>query len=97
MYNVFYIWSDKMLVRIAYVFKTFLDFANRIRLEPKTNCLAVRCAPGGKNDALATVNKALNHLEQLAIVRELTSKKRNRLFIYVKYFEILNQGIRAET
>jgi Fic family protein len=42
----------------------------------------------------ATVNKALNHLEHLAIVRELTSKKRNRLFIYARYIEILNQGIR---
>jgi Fic family protein len=40
----------------------------------------------------ATVNKALGHLEQLGIVREITDKKRNRLFSYVGYIEILNEG-----
>ncbi len=36
-----------------------------------------------------TVNRALDHLEQLGIVKELTSKKRNRLFSYTNYVEIL--------
>jgi len=40
----------------------------------------------------ATVNKCLAHLERLGIVRELTSRKRNRLFSYTKYVEIMNQG-----
>lgn len=40
----------------------------------------------------ATVNKALGHLEQLGIIRELTDKKRNRLFSYTGYIEILNEG-----
>lgn len=40
----------------------------------------------------ATVNKALGHLEQLSIVRELTSQKRNRLFSYAGYIEIMNRG-----
>lgn len=40
----------------------------------------------------ATVNKALAHLEQLGIVRELTAKKRNRLFSYVEYVDIINRG-----
>jgi Fic family protein len=40
----------------------------------------------------ATVNKCLNHLERLGIVRELTAQKRNRLFSYGRYIEILNQG-----
>ena len=40
----------------------------------------------------ATVNKALGHLEQLGIVREITDKKRNRLFSYTGYIEILNEG-----
>jgi Fic family protein len=30
----------------------------------------------------ATVNKALGHLEQLGIVRELTAQRRSRLFSY---------------
>ena len=40
----------------------------------------------------ATVNKALAHLERLEIVRELTQQKRNRLFSYTGYVEILNRG-----
>jgi Fic family protein len=40
----------------------------------------------------ATVNKSLEHLERLGIVRELTSLKRNRIFSYTGYLEIMNQG-----
>jgi Fic family protein len=40
----------------------------------------------------ATVNKALKHLERLNVVRELTSMKRNRLFCYTGYLDILNRG-----
>ena len=40
----------------------------------------------------ATVNKALGHLAHLGIVRELTSRKRNRVFSYTRYIEIMNQG-----
>ena len=40
----------------------------------------------------ATVNKSLEHLERLGIVRELTSRKRNRIFSYAGYLEIMNQG-----
>lgn len=40
----------------------------------------------------ATVNKALLHLARLGIVRELTAKKRNRLFSYTRYVEIMNRG-----
>jgi Fic family protein len=40
----------------------------------------------------ATVNKALGHLERLGMVKELTARKRNRLFSYTGYIEILNRG-----
>ncbi len=40
----------------------------------------------------ATVNKALVHLGQLGIVSELTAQKRNRLFSYTGYIEIMNRG-----
>lgn len=40
----------------------------------------------------ATVNKCLGHLERLGVVLELTLRKRNRLFSYVLYVEIMNQG-----
>ncbi|MBD3320678.1 MAG: winged helix-turn-helix transcriptional regulator [Chitinivibrionales bacterium] len=39
----------------------------------------------------ATVNKALGHLEQLGIVKELTAQKRNRLFSYGGYIEIMSR------
>ena len=40
----------------------------------------------------ATINKSLRHLEELGIVRELTARKRNRLFSYTRYVEIMKQG-----
>ena len=40
----------------------------------------------------ATVNKALGHLEQLGIVKELTARKRNRVFSYTGYIDIMNRG-----
>ncbi len=40
----------------------------------------------------ATVNRCLTHLERLGIVKELTSRKRNRVFSYTGYLEIMNQG-----
>jgi Fic family protein len=49
----------------------------------------------GKSTGLtpATVNKSLAHLERLAIVEELTSRKRGRVFSYAKYVDILNEGL----
>lgn len=40
----------------------------------------------------ATVNKSLDHLERLGIFREITTRKRNRVFSYTRYVEILNEG-----
>lgn len=40
----------------------------------------------------ATVNKALSHLARLGVVIELTARKRNRLFSYSEYIEIMNRG-----
>jgi Fic family protein len=40
----------------------------------------------------ATVNKALSHLERLGVVRELSGRKRNRLFGYARYVEVVSRG-----
>jgi len=40
----------------------------------------------------ATVNACLRELVQLGIVREVTGKKRNRLYSYSQYINIMNQG-----
>ena len=39
----------------------------------------------------ATVNKALSNLEKIQIVRQLNDSKRNRLFAYGQYMDILNE------
>ncbi|MCK5540663.1 MAG: Fic family protein, partial [Deltaproteobacteria bacterium] len=44
----------------------------------------------------ATVNKALVHLEELDIVRKLTAQKRNRLFSYTGYIDIMNRGTESK-
>jgi len=41
----------------------------------------------------ATVNKSLAHLVDLRIVRELTKRKRGRVFAYRRYVELLNEGL----
>ena len=40
----------------------------------------------------ATINKSLTHLIRLGIVREVTNQKRNRVYSYTKYVEIMDQG-----
>jgi len=39
-----------------------------------------------------TVRSSLSHLEKLRIVREMTGRQRNRLFVYDKYLGILDEG-----
>ena len=40
----------------------------------------------------ATVNACLRELEQLGILKEITGQKRNRLYSYVEYIRIMNDG-----
>jgi Fic family protein len=42
--------------------------------------------------APATVNKSLAHLQRLGVVRELTGRKRDRLFSYEQYVKMLDEG-----
>jgi Fic family protein len=44
----------------------------------------------------ATVNKALGRLIVLGIARELTQQRRNRVFSYARFVEILNRGTEPE-
>jgi Fic family protein len=43
----------------------------------------------------ATVNKSLTHLVDLRIVRELTKRKRGRVFAYRRYVDELNAGLES--
>ena len=40
----------------------------------------------------ATVNTCLRELENVGILKEITGKKRNRIYSYVAYIDIMNQG-----
>ena len=40
----------------------------------------------------ATVNKSLEKLQGIGIIRELTSQKRNKVYSYAKYIEIMDKG-----
>lgn len=42
--------------------------------------------------SLPTVNKSLQHLSQLGIIREVTGKVRNKIYVYQKYVDILSEG-----
>ena len=42
--------------------------------------------------AFQTASRALNALERLAIVREITGRKRDRVYAYQQYLTILNEG-----
>ena len=45
------------------------------------------------NLAPATINKALAQLEKMGIIRQLGENKRNRLFAYKEYMEILKENV----
>jgi Fic family protein len=44
----------------------------------------------------ATVNSCINRLLELGVIAELTGHKRNRLFSYIQYIDIMNRGIEAQ-
>jgi len=54
--------------------------------------LSVPSAADALNLSAPTIRKSINHLIDLDIVREITGKQRDRLFVYSGYLDILNQG-----
>jgi Fic family protein len=46
----------------------------------------------GTNLALATAAKATERLQTLGVAQELTGRKRDRIFVYAKYLDLLNEG-----
>jgi Fic family protein len=44
------------------------------------------------NISLPTANKSLRQLSELGIVNEITGKARNKIYVYKKYLDILNEG-----
>lgn len=44
---------------------------------------------------LPTANSALSHLEEMGIVKEVTGKVRNKIYVYQKYLDTLSEGAGA--
>jgi Fic family protein len=44
----------------------------------------------------ATINKSLINLEKLNIIKQTTSSKRNRIYRYEKYWQIMNEGVELQ-
>jgi Fic family protein len=42
--------------------------------------------------SVPTVTAVLSRMEELGIVREITSKRRDKLYSYEKYIQLLNEG-----
>ena len=60
-----------------------------LQKQPLTSVPKAAKAPGL---SFNTATSALQNLEQLGIVREITGKPRNRLYLYDRYLAILDEG-----
>ncbi len=54
--------------------------------------LAVKDLLGLSTLSAPTVNQALSNLEKAGLVREMTGRRRDRLFAYTDYLAILAEG-----
>ena len=60
-----------------------------MRMQPYLTATVVAKATGL---SMPTVNTALAHLQSLGLVREVTGRKRGRVFAYQGYLNILSDG-----
>jgi Fic family protein len=54
--------------------------------------LSIPAAAGSIGISAPTVAKSMEHLQKLGILREITGRRRRRLFVYHAYLAILNEG-----
>ena len=55
-------------------------------------CAALRQLGASAGISFPTASKAMLTLVQIGIARELTGQRRNRVFVYDAYLNILNEG-----
>ena len=53
---------------------------------------SIAAASEGAAMSFPTVSAAIEHLQRLGIMQEITGKQRRRLFVYRNYLDILNEG-----
>ncbi len=58
----------------------------------KRPLLSIGHAAGLINLARPTVASALDRMEELGIIREITGQERNRVYLYDRYMHILGEG-----
>jgi DNA-binding Lrp family transcriptional regulator len=58
----------------------------------KTFCATIPALVERTGASYPTVSRAVETLEKLGVVREITGKKRERIFAYTKYLDVLNEG-----
>lgn len=68
---------------------TTLRVLEALRARPVMNIKALVIRIGA---SYPPVSRAIELLERLGIAREITGRKRNRVFVYTKYLEIINEG-----
>jgi len=68
---------------------TTLRVFDELRRAPVTSVPALRDRTGLSFTAVA---RSINTLEQLGVVREVTGHKRNRVYAYDRYLEVLSEG-----
>lgn len=85
---------DRQLIENEKHSAAVLVMYNFLQRHPITNTAKIKSTC---NLSLPTVLRNLSALENLGIVREITGKERNKIFIYENYLEILNQGTEPTT
>ncbi|TAH36151.1 MAG: Fic family protein [Alphaproteobacteria bacterium] len=69
---------------------TVLGIFNHLQYHPIVNTTMLRQVTG---KALPTVLRALAVLQKLGIVKEISGRARNRVFMYAEYIDVLNDGV----
>jgi Fic family protein len=66
-----------------------LTLYNFLQKQPIANTATMKKTTGL---ALPSVLRALKNLEEMGLVKEITGKERNKIFVYSEYLEILSRG-----
>lgn len=82
--------DEKAIKQLGRISASILMVHQEIQRHPITTIGKIaKCC----HTTVPTVTKAIHHLENLNIVKELTGKSRSRIFVYKKYLAILNDGV----
>jgi Fic family protein len=92
--RMFYLFQEdqKKIESLGRSTGTTLQVFKKLQISPLANIARLAQEIG---ITISTVTAALNRLQELEIVREITSKRRRKLYSYMKYIYILSEGTEA--